>query len=206
MKAIDWSVHNKLPWLRAYLATACSLKRVQKTCHHLQTSSEGAVGGTKRAKAVAAALFWTWLGPAARWCRVQLQAKMRFFGLGWVQLQAKMQSHLVESALGKARTPRCKGTDYMGCIYLLHHKGLACKFLFATKFTLIGPRPQRDQGGVDTGQCPPDTGVLGKAGLADLTRLSSTKKGGATAWCAIGPEETHDLNRRPLMGVVCALP
>ena len=125
-------------------------------------------------------MFWTW----------------------WVQLQAKMQSHLVESALGKARTPRCKGSDYMGCISLLHHKGLACKFLFATKFTLIGPRPQRDQGGVDTGQCPPDTGVLGKAGLADLTRLSSTKKGGATAWCAIGPDETHDLNRRPLMGVV----
>ena len=126
-------------------------------------------------------MFWTW----------------------WVQLQAKMQSHLVESALGKARTPRCKGTDYMGCISLLHHKGLACKFLFATKFTLIGPRPQRDQGGVDTGQCPLDTGVLGKAGLADLTRLSSsTKKGGATAWCAIGPDETHDLNRRPLKGVV----
>ena len=94
----------------------------------------------------------------------------------------------------------------MGCIYLLHHKGLACKFLFATKFTLIGPLPQRDQGGVDTGQCPPDTGVLGKAGLADLTRLSSTKKGGATAWCAIGPEETHDLSRRLLKGVVPALP
>ena len=191
MKTFDWSVHNKLPRLRAYLPSACSLKRVQKTCHHLQTSSEGAVGGTKRTKA-AAALFWTWFGPAARWCRVQLQAKM--------------QSHLVESALGKARTPRCKGTDYMGCIYLLHHKGLACKFLFATKFTLIGPRPQRDQGGVDTGQCPLDTGVLGKAGLADLTRLSSTKKGGATAWCAIGPDETHDLNRRPLKGVVPALP
>ena len=104
------------------------------------------MGGTKRAKAVAAALFWTWLGPAARWCRVQLQAKMHCFGLGCVQLQAKMQSHLVESALGKARTPRCKGTDYMGCISLLHHKGLACKFLFA----LIGPRPQRDQGGVDS--------------------------------------------------------
>ena len=136
MKTIDWSVHNKLPWLRAYLATACSLKRVQKTCHHLQTSSEGAVGGTKRTKAAAAALFWTWFGSAARWCRVQLQAKM--------------QSHLVESALGKARTPRCKGTDYMGCISLLHHKGLACKFLFATKFTLIGPCPQRDQAGVDS--------------------------------------------------------
>ena len=73
-------------------------------------------------------MFWTW----------------------WVQLQAKMQSHLVESALGKARTPRCKGSDYMGCISLLHHKGLACKFLFATKFTLIGPRPQRDQAGVDS--------------------------------------------------------
>ena len=94
----------------------------------------------------------------------------------------------------------------MGCISLLHHKGLACNFLFATKFTLIGPLPQIAQGGVDTGQCTLDIGVLDKAGLADLTRLSSTKKGGATAWCAIGPDETHDLNRRPLKGVVCALP
>ena len=204
MKAIDWSVHNKLPRLRAYLSTACSLKRVQKTCHHLQTSSEGAVGGTKRTKA-AAALFWTWFGSAARWCRVQLQAKMRCFGLGGFSCKPRCKAiwwnlHWVKQGRPDAR----EVIIWVASLYCII-KGW-CKFLFATKFTLIGPRPQRDQGGVDTGQCPPDTGVLGKAGLADFTRLSSTKKGGATAWCAIGPDETHDLNRRPLRGVVPALP